>query len=471
MDSPARDAPIRLTALLAYGFPALPLAALTLPTYILLPKFYASEVGLGLAGVGLILLLARFWDVISDPVIGQMSDRIETRFGRRRPWIVAGTPLVMIAVWFLFVPGSGAGAAHLMVWSLVLYTGWTMMILPLTAWGAELSANYNERSRIAAFRETAIILGTLLALGLPVALGLEDGPAAGGSLALIAWTVILLLPVAVIALLRFTPEPPVRYRAHVTFRRGLAVLRGNGPFRRLIVAYLINGVANGLPATMFVLYVANVLQAPKQAAVLLFVYFLAGIAAVPVWLKLSYRYGKHRIWCWAMIWAAAIFAFVPALGSGDLWWFVAVCVLTGVSLGADLVLPSSMQADVVDLDTAESGDQRTGLYFALWGMVTKLALALAVGIAFPLLDLAGFADGEANDPAALWTLIGLYSLAPVIFKAIAIVLMWRYPITAERQSATRRRIDRELDNARSRTIHDATRSDTLPGGPVRASRM
>ena len=471
MDNPTRDPPIRLSALLAYGAPALPLAALTLPTYILLPKFYAVEVGLGLAAVGLALLLARIWDVVSDPVIGQLSDRIETRFGRRRPWIVLGTPLVMMAVWFLFVPGPGAGIAHLLAWSVVLYTGWTMMILPLTAWGAELSPDYNERSRIAAFRETAIILGTLLALGLPVALGMKDGPAAGGSLSLIAWTVILLLPAAVIALLVFTPEPPIRYRAHLTFRRGLAVLKGNRPFRRLIAAYLLNGIANGLPATMFVLYVANVLQAPKQAAVLLFVYFLAGIVAVPLWLKLSYRFGKHRIWCWAMIWAAAIFAFVPALGSGDLWWFVAVCVLTGISLGADLVLPSSMQADVVDLDTAESGDQRTGLYFALWGMVTKLALALAVGIAFPLLDLAGFADGEANAPVALWTLIGLYSLAPVIFKAIAIVLMWRYPITADRQAATRHLIDRGLDNTRNGTSDDATQPDTLPGNPVRASRM
>ncbi len=471
METSAGDAPIRLPALLAYGFPALPLAALTLPTYILLPNFYAGEIGLGLASVGLILLLARIWDVISDPLIGQMSDRIDTRYGRRRPWIVAGTPLVMVAVWFLFVPGPGAGAIHLLFWSIVLYTGWTMMILPLTAWGAELSSSYDERSRIAAFRETAIILGTLLALGLPVALGIGDGPAVGKSLSLIAWTVILLLPMAVIALLRVTPEPRIRYRAHVTLRRGLAVLRNNRPFRQLIAAYLVNGVANGLPATMFVLYVANVLQAPEQSAVLLFVYFLAGILAVPVWLKLSYRHGKHRIWCWAMIWAAAIFACVPALGSGDLWWFVVVCVLTGVSLGADLVLPSSMQADVVDLDTAESGDQRTGLYFALWGMVTKLALALAVGIAFPLLDVAGFSDGKANDPEALWTLIGLYSLAPVIFKAIAIVLMWRYPITAERQAAIRRQIDRDMDNARSGTKDDATHPDPLPGGPARTAGM
>ena len=223
---------IRLSALLAYGGPALPLAALTLPTYILLPNFYASDLGLGLSTVGLILLIARCWDVVSDPLVGQLSDRIETRFGRRRPWIVAGTPLVMIAAWFLFVPGPGVGAMHLLIWSLVLYTGWTMMILPLTAWGAEMSFDYNERSRIAAFRETAIILGTLLALGLPLAFGNGAGPAARSSLSLIAWIVIALLPVAVIAMLVLTPEPQARYRAHVSLRRGLEVLRGNRPFRQ-----------------------------------------------------------------------------------------------------------------------------------------------------------------------------------------------------------------------------------------------
>ena len=466
-----RDMPIRLPALLAYGAPALPLAALTLPTYILLPNFYAGELGLGLAAVGLILLLARVWDVFSDPLVGQLSDRVDTRFGRRRPWVVAGTPLVMIAVWFLFVPPDGAGAAHLLVWSLVLYTGWTMMILPLTAWGAELSGDYNERSRIAAFRETAIILGTLLALGLPILFGGGQSPAAGPSLALTAGMVIVLLPLSVIALLILTPEPAPRIRARITLRRGLAVLRGNRPFRRLIAAYLINGVANGLPATMFVLYVSNVLQAPKQAAALLLVYFLAGILAVPVWLKLSYRFGKHRIWCWAMIWASAIFAAVPLLGAGDLWWFVAVCVLTGISLGADLVLPSSMQADVVDLDTEESGDQRTGLYFALWGMVTKLALALAVGLAFPLLDLSGFVDGADNAALALWTLIALYGLAPVIFKAVAIVLMWRYPITAERQAATRRRLAGDTTETRAGTPHETAPSESVPGHPSRASGM
>jgi Na+/melibiose symporter-like transporter len=151
--------------------------------------------------------------------------------------------------------------------------------------------------------------------------------------------------------------------------------------------------------------------------------------------------GKHRAWIAAMVWACAVFVWVPLLGPGDVWWFVAVCVLTGLSLGADLVLPSAMQADVVDLDTLESGSQRTGVFFALWGMATKLALAVAVGLAFPLLDLAGFRDGSDNDAFALFALAALYALVPVIFKAIAIVLMHGYPITAVSQAEVRTRLE------------------------------
>lgn len=432
------------STLIAYGAPALPLAALVLPVYVFLPKFYATEVGLGLTLVGTLLVVARIWDVVTDPLVGILSDRLVTPFGRRRPWIVVGTPVVMVAVWFLYVPPDGAGALHLIGWSMVLYLGWTVMILPLSAWGAELSPDYDERSRIAAFREGFVVLGTLTALALPAALGYVDAEEAGPALRVVAITVLVLLPVTVAAAVWRTPEPPPATRRRVPWRQGLRVLSENRPMRRLISAYLLNGIANGLPATLFLLYVENVLQEGSRAGILLFVYFLCGILAVPVWLRLSFRFGKHRVWSAAMVWACAVFVWVPLLGPGDFWWFVAVCVLTGISLGADLVLPSSMQADVVDLDTLESGSQRTGLYFAIWGMVTKLALAGAVGIAFPLLDLAGFSDGGANSAFALFALAGLYSLAPVIFKAVSIVLMINYPITAKRQRDIRERIDRRV---------------------------
>lgn len=440
--------------LAAYGAPALPLAALGLPVFIHLPTFYATSVGLGLTMVGAILLFARLWDVITDPLIGFLSDRTTGRFGRRRPWIVAGMPLVLAATWFLFVPPSGAGAGHLLFWSLVLYLGWTMMILPLSAWGAELSPDYHERSRISAYREGFLVVGTMLALALPVAFGYVDAADAAGALTVIAIMILVLLPLAVILLLVATPDSQFRSTSGAAgLVPGLKVLRRNAAFQRLIAAYLINGIANGLPATLFLLFVTHRLEIPEQAGALLAMYFLCGILAVPVWLKLSYRFGKHTVWCAAMVWACLWFAMVPFLGPGDFWGFLAICVLTGIPLGADLVLPSSMQADVIDADTLETGERRAGLFFALWGMATKLALALAVGLAFPILTLAGFDEGGGNAEPALITLVVLYSLVPVIFKVAAIVLMARFPITAERQGEMRLRIEQlgieERDSATS----------------------
>lgn len=417
---------LRMSLLAAYAAPALPLAALTLPVYIYLPNYYADDLGLGLAAVGAVLLFARLWDVISDPLIGWLSDRghgpISRRWGRRRPWIVAGAPLMMAACWMLFAPPAGAGIAHLLVWSIALYLGWTMMILPLTALSAELSGDYDERSRIAAWRESFTLAGTLATLG---GLALLDGFGATVALRWVGGAVVLLLPICTAIMVWRVPDISVRRDGQLSAGSGWRMLRANRPFQRLIAAYLLNGFANGLPATLFLLFVGRTLQAPSQAGLLLFVYFLSGIAAVPLWLRLSYRYGKHRVWCAAMLVSCAVFAATPFLGAGDVGWFAAVCVLTGLCLGADLVLPSAMQADVVDLDSIETGERRAGLFFALWGMATKLALALAVGVAFPLLDWSG---------EAAFMLILLYSLLPIAFKLAAIALMAGYPLTAARHA-------------------------------------
>lgn len=458
-----------LAALIGYGGPALPLAVLGLPVYIFLPTFYAKELGLGMAWVGGALLAARIWDVISDPLVGILSDRTRTRFGRRRPWVVAGTLPVMLATWFLFVPPTGAGGWHLLLWSLVLYTGWTMMTLPHSAWGAELTDDYHGRSRVVTFREGFLLAGTVLALTLPAATGLGDADRPGAALSLLALLVVIALPLAVIGLLALTPEPLPRLRRTLRAAEGIRLIAGNRAFRRLILAYLLNGIANGLPATLFLLFVSHVLVRPDQAGMLLLLYFVAGILAVPLWLRLSYRFGKHRVWSGAMIWACAVFLTVPFLGSGDTFWFALICIGTGISLGADLVLPASMQADVVDLDTVESGTQRAGVFFALWGMATKLALALAVGIAFPLLDLVGFGEASA-DGAPLWGLVALYSLVPILFKVAAIVLIWRHPVTEGHLTEVRRRIE---DRAAPRTgdnkgsLHDAAHPASASVGVAR----
>jgi len=427
---------LRPWQLLVYAAPGIPLAVLLLPLYVSLPTYYADDLGVGFAAVGTVLFLVRLWDVASDPIIGLLSDHTTLAAGRRRPWMLAGVPILILAAWQLFVPPAGVDWPHLLIWTIVLYLGGTMIQVPYTAWAAELSPQHHERSRIAASREMSQIVGTLLALALPAVLGAARPQVMTGT----AWGLTLLLPLAVGAALVALPDRRTRPAAHhaVPTRDAWALIWTNRPFRQLIGAYFINGVAYGLPATLFLLYVEHVLRAQPWTWWLLALYFLCAVVAVPGWLWLSRRIGKHRAWMAAMAMAAAGFWPAALLEPGQIWIFAGVCVLTGVPLGGELALPPSMQADVVDYDTLRSGRRRAGLFFAAWGVATKVPLALAVGIAFPVLDLVGFqraATGQSD--TALWTLAGLYALLPVVFKLAAIATVRGYPIDAAEQRRIR----------------------------------
>ena len=200
--------PLTHTTLLAYGLLGLPLAALNLPLYIYLPAFYAEEVGLGLGTVGLVLFTARLLDTITDPIIGELGDRTQTRIGRRLPWMIAACPFLIIATMMLFIPRGDAGPVYLFVWTSLTYLGWTMMILSFTAMGAELSGDYHERSRIAGAREGFVVAGIILAAALPIMLGLDAESQRAEILAVLGWSMAVLdAPWPFLRSLLSTPEP------------------------------------------------------------------------------------------------------------------------------------------------------------------------------------------------------------------------------------------------------------------------
>ncbi len=429
--------------LLAYAGPALPLAILTLPFYVMVPDFYAREAGIPIAVVGTVLLVVRIVDAISDPAAGWLADRYRPAFGRRRLWMALSALPLAAAAAFVFMPPERPGALYLLLGATALSLAWTAAQVPYQAWGAELSRSYAGRTRVAAFRESFTVVGTLLALIVPAAL-----PALGveGSRAALTGFAVLFgigLPLAALVAVSAVPEPPARRAAPaLTFKAGWQALARNRPFARLLAAFLVNGLANGLPATLFLAFVGDRLGAPDAAGPFLVLYFLCGVAGVPFWLWLARRTSKHRAWCAGMILATATFGLALALGKGDLAGFAVVCVLTGLALGADVVLPPSIQADVIDVDTAETGAERAGLYFGLWSLATKLALALAVGIAFPVLGAAGFDPGAGIvTERGLTTLAVLYAGVPLALKAAAIALMWRFPLDGAALAAINARID------------------------------
>jgi glycoside/pentoside/hexuronide:cation symporter, GPH family len=420
--------------LLAYALPAAPLAALTLPFYVMVPEFYTRDLGLPLASVGVALLLVRLIDAVSDPVAGLLADRFRPRFGRRRLWVLLAAPFVALASWLVMAPPREAGVGHLFVWATALSLAWTAFQVPYYAWGAELSRSYAGRTRVAAFRETATVIGTLLALLIPAGVQMKGG-SAGTGLAALALAIAVLLPLAALLSVRVTPEPVERTRRDMPFAEGLRHLVANRAFTRLLAAFFINSFANGLPAALFLFFVGDRLGAREAAGPLLILYFLSAIAGVPFWLWLARRSSKHRAWSWGMIMAAVTFGAATQLGTGQVGAFAVVCVLTGLALGADVVMPASLQADVIDTDTAATGDERAGLFLGLWALATKLALAGAVGLAFPLLALAGFdPSAGTKTPDGLAALSFFYAGLPVLLKLVAIALVWRFPVDAESQA-------------------------------------
>jgi glycoside/pentoside/hexuronide:cation symporter, GPH family len=435
--------------LLIYGLPAFPLAILSLPFYVLLPTFYSQTVGLSLALVGQVLFAIRVVDALSDPVVGVLCDRFRPGFGRRRLWVLLAAPGVALAAAFIFMPPVGAGALYLAVWGLALSIAWTAFQVPYAAWGAELSRSYEGRTRVVAFREAFTVVGTLLALCVPTVLPALGFTGERTSLMIYAITVATLLPLTAIWLVARVNEPQDRSSRHIPFREGLAHMAANRPFLRLIAAFFINGLANGLPATLFLFYVERKLQAGEWAGPLLVLYFVCGVAGIPFGLWLARRTSKHRAWAIGMLTAIAAFAAAPFLGPGDVAIFVAVTVATGLALGADVVLPAALQADVIDVDTASSGEERAGLYLSVWAFATKLALAGAVGIAFPVLAAFGFDPArDLETTEGLMALGLLYAGLPLLLKAVAVALVWHFPLDRD----TLGRLRAQIDAGRSRQL-------------------
>lgn len=424
-----------------YALPAVPLAAIALPLYIIVPSFYAASFAIPLEAIGAVLLAIRLIDAVTDPVFGWLADRVPLPIGRRRGFFLASLPLTALAAFMLFWPPTDAGLLHLAVWGTALSIGTTWTILPYTAWGAELSGDYHERVRVSAWREGATLIGSLLAISLPFAGGLEQANGFHG-LAWIAVLIVTLLPLTGLLAAWRVPEPDDRSVKRLTIRESLAHLVANRPFLRLGSAFLLNSFANAIPASLFIYFVTARLAAPGYEGPLLFAYFLSAILGVPLAVRASALFGKHRAWSVSMALACLFFSGAGFLGEGDIGLFAVICVITGLLLGFDLALPPAIQADVIDHDTVRSGEQRSGLYFAAWSFITKLSLALSAGVVFPILGLAGFSTtaGEAQSAVALGTLGVLYAWLPILPKLAAIALMWRFSLDRTEQEKLQRRL-------------------------------
>jgi glycoside/pentoside/hexuronide:cation symporter, GPH family len=404
---------------LAYGGLGLPLAFVALPLYVVLPNHYATAFGIPLATLGVLLLLARLVDAFADPVIGRLVDGWFTRPLRVVMTAAVAAALVLaVGFHFLFFPRV-QGTTALLVWCAVLlcitYLSYSVLAVLHQAWGARLGGDEGQRARIVSWREGLALVGVLVASVLPSVAGL--------GVTTVVFAVLLALGVALLAR---APQPALG-RAPAVPPSLLEPLRV-GAFRRLLVVYLVNGVASAVPATLVLFFIADRLQAKAFEPLFLASYFAAGALSMPLWVRLVGRFGLSRTWLAGMVLAIVTFAWAALLGEGDVVAYTLVCIASGVALGADLTLPGALLAGVVQ--RAGHGERLEGAYFGWWNFCTKLNLALAAGVSLPLLQAFGYEPGSRS-PEALQALTLAYCLLPCALKLGATALLWTLWIRKE----------------------------------------
>ncbi len=423
--------------LAAYGSLAFPLAAAFIALQVFVPTFYAESTGLSLTAIGVVMLIAKLCDTVTDPIVGYLSDATPTSWRRRKLYVVLATPLIILSTWFLFNPPNEVTTGYLLLWTIAIYIAGTLSIVPMNAWGAELSDNYNTRSLIAGTRVAFGLVGSLVALLFAVVLARGNSAELGPTLSGITWLVVGTMIIATVLAAVFVPDNRNTDLPEDTVAAAWKVVSKPTPFRQLLISFFLNAVGNAIPATLFVLFVTHVIDAEGSVGMLLFLYLACSACSVPFWVAMSKRFGKHQTWTAAILLAVAFFLWTPFLDSDSIVLFTIIVIFTGFATGADLVLPSAINADIIEWDALQSGYRRPGLFFALWGTATKLSFALAIGIAFPLLDVFGFSAAGNNDAGAIQGLAVMYGLPCIGFKLTALLLMRGYPITEEKHAEIR----------------------------------
>ena len=345
----------------------------------------------------------------------------------------------MFGVYRVFFPDEGSTATDLLISMLILYVGWTMFTLAHTAWASELSTDYDTRSKIMGTIHFFGLLGTIVVLLLPVGLDMLAVDATMSDRAgIMGWFILLTLPIFTAAALRSTPEPPLSEATSLPWREAAASLLRNAPLRRLLLADLLLGIQAGINGSVHFFFIGQVLAMPQYASTYLIVLFTVGLLCVPLFVKLSYRLGKHQTLCAAALITATGTVSLFFIPPGAFWITFVVFVFVGVNTGAKDFLMRAIMADVIDQDRVNTGQDRSALYYSMLTLTAKIGLAASVGIIYPMLDMVGFDPVGVNDEATISGVRLVVATSPTLLLFLVVAIMWRFPLDKASQEKLRR---------------------------------
>ena len=421
--------------LVAYASPAIPINAIGIPLVAYLPAYYASHVGLSLSLVGTIFLVVRLADIALDPVVGTLMDRNRTRWGRFKPWLVAGALPMAVASYMLFNPAGGVTLAYLTLWLAVMYGAYSICYLAHLSWGMSLSTDYNERSRVFGFWQAAALLGSISVLGTPIIIEGVLGYSHRAGIQAMGILIAVLVCVTVCVAVALMPEPPAASERQTRSITEYLKLMARPTIARLLVADLVIGTALGMNSALFFFYFAFIKHFSQlEIVVLLFLNMCGSLCGTPLWTYLTDKIGKHRAAAFAFAFYALSLIVIQCVPPHMLLNCF-ILFTAGLTLSAGPLLLRSMLADAGDEELLRSGVDQTGVLSAIFTGTNKIGLAIAPGITFLILGASRFsATDQANPEGALAALQALYVFSPAALGCFVAILIRGHRLTAERHA-------------------------------------
>jgi glycoside/pentoside/hexuronide:cation symporter, GPH family len=422
--------------IVAYAAIVCPLAIMHGPAFSVLPALYAKHAGISLTVIGSILIVARIFDAVTDPLVGYLSDRTRSPWGRRKPWILAGALICSIAVYFMFRPGPNTGAMYFMFWSFALYTGWTLVEIPHTAWLSELTDDYDERTKISSYRSAAAFIGGILFKAsalLPLFATTEMTPEVT---AFVSWIIIFsLIPLTIVAL-RYVDQGERPAQTRPAFRGTIAGILQNEPFRRFGLLVLVTSIASGMVAGLYFFFLDAYLGIVDKFAHVGLIVAAIGLASTFAWPPLIRRFEKHIA---VALCGGAVVATLIAMAfiEPGPFAFPALAVIFGLSAffaAGTIIAQTAMLADIVDYDRWRTDANRAGNYYAFLAFAGKFGIAIGGGAGIAIAGLFGFSASGGNNSTAMVGFYVSFIWIPIALNLIGVFLALRFPLDRNTQA-------------------------------------
>lgn len=445
--------------MLIYALPAFSLSIMLGPAGSIIQGIYTRDLGLKLADIATLILIARLLDALTDPIIGFASDTTKSaRYGRKL-WIVLGAVVSLLGISWLYFPPANVTPIYFFLSFVASFLGWTLVEIPHMAWGTEITRSYDERSRVFAYRYGATFSGLFAFLAIPLGLSLYQHFVGGLSFDKISleysrqtlhvafWVVALTMPIAVGLACRFVPKSinGVSTRRRHSLRADFSALLDNKPFRLFALVMSLFGFATGMQMGIAYLHLSSYLHLANWAAIIYVTCLPFNVLSSFLWATAAKRLQKHRAFALGGILNASLFVVIGFLSPGPwalLGYFVVFGLIQWIQ-GCWYALPPAILSDVCDYSAVKNRADQTATYFALYVFVMKCSQGLGTGIGFAITAYYGFDPTAAvQSVSAAWSLRMVMGFIPAVLVYTASLIIYNFPITRARHQAIRRRLDR-----------------------------